>query len=385
MALAYVLDPCLQHQNQAGVNNTNGFFRVYRSGTDDIATTYSNFNGALNPENIPIDNNGRCVIIADDSCPYRVEMYLPNGGLVYTQDPIWPKVGSGAASTYSVQSTDGSIEVTRTSVGGNTDFDLSVAHDDGSEVDWVKCVGAQQSGTDYFPLKSAGTLDVGPRGPILDAGMYYHATMHIRATKGITPQGVYDRVSVVLGLYDGESVDTVCTSCHIVDYSLGLPQEFDVCADIKVPDGDRQLTVSITGQDIPAGSFELVSLEVHRVGSGMPPMLPVNAGPGIAISDNSDGVTISSDRPTYIISVIETDYAWQVNRTYADILAAWQAGQVPEMVITYGNRTTYCGLNMYDNGVFVFAATPRVDNGSMVIPRYSMSPDGFRDVTQTFG
>lgn len=41
--LQYLLDPCLQHQNLAGVNNVHGFFKVFLANTDDIATTYSDY------------------------------------------------------------------------------------------------------------------------------------------------------------------------------------------------------------------------------------------------------------------------------------------------------------------------------------------------------
>lgn len=96
MALAYLLDPCQQFQNRAGVNNVDGYFEVFYNGTDDRAPVYSDFNKTLASQPVRIDNNGRCVMIVDSSKAYRVEMREPNGALVFTQYPVWvqPRGGS---------------------------------------------------------------------------------------------------------------------------------------------------------------------------------------------------------------------------------------------------------------------------------------------------
>ena len=127
MALAYLLDPCLQHQNRAGVNNVAGWFEVFEYDTDDRATVYTDFSGTLAPSHIGIDNNGRAVIIVDSSIAYRVEMHAPNGDLIYTQAPIWTLAsGGGVGNAVKVVSTDGSVDVQKTTVGAVTTYDLSV-------------------------------------------------------------------------------------------------------------------------------------------------------------------------------------------------------------------------------------------------------------------
>lgn len=97
MNLNYLIDPNMQFQDRNGVNNVNGFIRVYIDGTDDFATTYKNFEGTLNPRDIRIDNNGRCVIIVDDSKAYRVECYDRDGGLLWTQHPVFTQGGGGSS------------------------------------------------------------------------------------------------------------------------------------------------------------------------------------------------------------------------------------------------------------------------------------------------
>ena len=127
MALAYLLDPCLQHQNRAGVNNVNGYFEVFEYDTDDRATVYTDFAGTLAPAHIGIDNNGRAVMIVDSAIAYRVEMHAPNGELIYTQAPVWTMAsGGGVGGLVKVVSTDGSVDVQKTTVGAVTTYDLSV-------------------------------------------------------------------------------------------------------------------------------------------------------------------------------------------------------------------------------------------------------------------
>ena len=285
MAFAYVLDPCLQHQNRAGVNNVHGYFKVYLAGTDDLAETYSDFGGSLNPENIEIDNNGRCVIIADSSHPYRVEMYLPNGDLVYTQEPVWTLASGGGASIIDIESTDASVQIDKTTVGGKVTYDLSVNEDDPNRLDWIKCLGAQLVDGIYVPQKSAGTLNMGEKGISLEAEMYYHATVRVKATKNQQRLPYYDEVNVVLGLWDGETTTTIGTYKRIVDYSLGLSQEFEVGADVKVGNLNSQLVISIAGQDHQGGDFEIPEVDLHRVYSGVP-RLPAGVATRAWVNEN---------------------------------------------------------------------------------------------------
>ncbi len=269
MAFAYVLDPTNQYQNRAGVNNVHGYFKVYISNTDDIAVTYKNFNGTLNPERIDIDNNGRAVIIADSSRPYRVEMYEPNGTPVFTQYPVWCVASGGGMTMVDIQSTDGSVSVQKTSSGGMTTYDLSTnPEDDPAFLDWIKCSWYDLVDGAYVPRYASGTMSVGARGVVLSAGMHYHITATVRANKsGATP--FYDNIGVHFSLFDGENTVGVQDFIRIVDHSLGLSQDFQVDADIHVGSIDSQLVVSIDGA-MEGVSFNLVSLDAHRVYSGIP-------------------------------------------------------------------------------------------------------------------
>ena len=269
MSLAYLLDPITQHQNRAGVNNVHGFFKVYISDTDDTATTYSNFSGALNPEEIDIDNNGRAVIIADNSLTYRVEMYDKTGNLLYTQYPVWClESGGGVSDTVSIECSDGSINVDKTSVGSAVNYDLSVnrEHDD-DYLQWIKTVGFDMADGYYKGRYSEGTMEVGTKGIKVSEGQLYHVTAHVSATKGAM-SGLYDEATIAISTLDSEdTVLSTITVDRIVDYSLGLAQQFEVSADIKA-ESDGEIVLGI-GSAL-GGSYSLLDMEVHRVYSGVP-------------------------------------------------------------------------------------------------------------------
>ena len=93
--MSYLTDPNNQFVLPNGSPNVAGIVRVYNAGTDDIAKTYSDFNGTRNPANIRLDNNGRAVIIADVTKAYRVEVRDSNGGLLWTVEPAYCIGGDG--------------------------------------------------------------------------------------------------------------------------------------------------------------------------------------------------------------------------------------------------------------------------------------------------
>ena len=125
MAVAYLVDPNNQFMTKSGTINVGGHIRVYMAATDDIATTYKDFSGTLNPAVITLDDNGRCVIIADSETAYRIEVYDRYDSLLWTQEPVWCMAAGGGVSFVRVQSTDGTIVVNTTTEGSTTVYDLS--------------------------------------------------------------------------------------------------------------------------------------------------------------------------------------------------------------------------------------------------------------------
>ena len=130
MAYQYLFPPTTQFQARTGANLTAGYLRVYYTQTDDRAPTYSDFFGTENQDDIVLDNDGRAVVIVDDTKTYRLEVYTYNGACLFTIDPlsaVGGGGGSGLASVTKIISTDGTVQITTTTSAGTTYFDLSTA------------------------------------------------------------------------------------------------------------------------------------------------------------------------------------------------------------------------------------------------------------------
>ena len=275
MALAYLLDPCLQYQNRAGVNNVSGYIEVFRMDTDDHATVYVDFNGTLAPERIGIDNNGRAVMIVESGRPYRVEMHGPDGDLYWTQQPVWTVASGGGVSGTDIVSSDGSIIVDKSTVGSFTTYDLSSNVEDFTDLlNWIRCDGGSNlDGTDIWkPAYSAGTMLVGNRGILLDAGQYYHVTARVRVNKS-GAAAYYDDLQLLLKTDDGTNVSEVARKGVVVDASMGLYQDFEISADV-LAGSDCELLLEITGKELDVINLQVLDMEVHRVYSGAPHLPP---------------------------------------------------------------------------------------------------------------
>lgn len=292
MALAYLLDPTKQFQNRAGVNNVAGWLEVFRMDTDDRATVYADFSGTLQPEHILIDNNGRAVLIVESGIPYRVEMYLPNGDLVYTQQPIYTQATGGGVSGVSLVSTDESISIEKTTVGGITQYDLGLANDSAEGLEWVKCSNENISNGAVYPLYGEGTMVVFPnQGLEVFADRCYHITCTVKVDP--TGTGVnYATLSANLMFTDGGEPVTVLRRNYDVDTSVNDPVLCEFSYDF-LPSAYGFVFFNIEG----VAQFEHVSvdMQVHRVYSGMPELpgnIQARLVPGPGISINGDVISV---------------------------------------------------------------------------------------------
>lgn len=270
MAFAPLFPLTKQFQARNGQNNVGGYLRVYLYGTDDRAVTYKDYSGTLNTADIVLDNNGRAVVICDNSRTYRLEVYDRSGGLLWTQQPTTCVASGGGMTMVDIESTDGSVSVQKTTSGGMTTYDLSVENDDNPDfLDWIKCSWYDLVDGAYVPRYASGTMSVGAKGLNLAADMLYHVTATVRANKTGERSPFYDNIGVHFSLFDGENTVEVQNFTRIVDHSLGLSQDFTVDADIKVGSLASQLVVTIDGAESGI-TFNLMSVEAHRVYSGIP-------------------------------------------------------------------------------------------------------------------
>ena len=301
MALAYLLDPFLQYQNRAGVNNVGGYIEVFRMDTDDRATVYVDFNGTLAPEHIGIDNDGYAVMIAESGIPYRVEIHGPNGDLYKTLQPVWTVASGGGASGTDIVSSDGSIAIDQTSVGSLTTYDLSSHVEDGTDLlEWIKTEGYTAVSGNMIPTYQAGSMEVYPDGIRLYGNRYYHLTGRVKAIVH-TLQPSYNEFKILVRGWDGESYTTYLEMPCVIDGSMGSTQEWEFSTDI-MPSADSDISVTVSGLDTANNSVGLLDMEVHRVYSGAPyipgsvasrPWVEENfqekltAGEGIEIDENN--------------------------------------------------------------------------------------------------
>ena len=129
MALALLFDSNLQFQHRNGAVLTGGILRVYyNSTTDKVATTYSDAAGiARNPEDIILDSNGRATVYVARNYVYRLEVFDPDGDLLWTTRDIEPASGveiEGAKYIHILG--DEHIGVDTRTVGNHYYYDLSL-------------------------------------------------------------------------------------------------------------------------------------------------------------------------------------------------------------------------------------------------------------------
>lgn len=267
MALAYLLDPVFEIQNSAGKPATDGWLEVYVHGSRERYYCASDFDGTLHPFKIPLDSLGSNIVLADDDKSYDVYVYNRYGSLLMSRYAVT----TGAGNLVRIVSGDGSIDVTWTDNGHIRTYDIRQAEDGEDLLDWFKSIGSTriEDTTIYRPGCTSGTMEMGEYGPRAGGSQYYHATAHVLAVKTET-EPYYDKVLVRFYARNSEGVLTLLESSScIVDWSQGLTQEFDVSCDLNIAT-DCEICVSIEGQDVEAGGFELANLYLHRVYSGTP-------------------------------------------------------------------------------------------------------------------
>ena len=278
MAVSYLrlFDAVTQFQLKNGALNVSGRLYVYLEGTDDYADLFDE-NGAQLSQPVVLDNNGRAAgLYVDSKKTYWMKVNDQYDTTLFTIRKMTPCGGGGGSvlsGHYEVVSTDGSVIVDKSVDAGNTTFDLSIPNDGNDLLEWFRSdsYSVIPASTIYKPVCIKGTMSVGDVGVKLKANQYYHVTGHITATKDIERVPYYDEIAVKYYLRSSDLMydQLVMSSNQIVDYSLGMGQEFEVSTDVMAP-CDCELYVSVEGQSVSDGSFALTNMEVHRVYSGCP-------------------------------------------------------------------------------------------------------------------
>lgn len=271
-----LFDPTQQFQLKNGALNVSGRLYVYLEGTDDYADLYDE-NGSQLQQPVVLDNNGRSAgLFVDSKKTYWMKVNDQYDGTVFTIRKMTPCGGGGGSvlsGTYNVISSDQSVNIEKSVDAGNTTFDLSVSDDGNDLLEWIRCDGdsAIRCTDIRKPVYTEGTMEVGYQGIKLIRGHYYHVTAHVRATKNAEREPWYDTIRMYFSLYYGQNnIVDVTSQSQIIDYSLGLTQEYEISTDV-IPEFDCELLFQIAGQDLlTGGDVELVDIEAHRIYSGSP-------------------------------------------------------------------------------------------------------------------
>lgn len=337
----YLVDPLLGFQTKNGSLNTAGIINVYDAATDDPAVTYKDFVGTRNAQDIRLDDNGRAVIICDDSRAYRVEVRDQYGGLLYTQSPMYAKGGGGGAmGGIDIISSDETVKIEATSEGGVKTFDLSVDKDDPEYVvcDSYYVMGSGSTGSGYIVPQnmSDGNMTVDSRGILLIGGHHYHIDAWLTVTAdpdSANPSNEYRQREMTLNFRfaaDGTPVDMV------FDNSFAHSDSFTLSGDLH-PTSDVYLKIYFDNYEwadysngsMPSSHISMPRIDVHSIvgsyngtgggpGGSLPPATPADEGKVLTVDE--DGLPQWADLPSSDVaySVDSASQAsWDVSTSYA--------------------------------------------------------------------
>lgn len=275
----YLVDPLLGFQTKSGSLNTAGIIRVFDAATDDPVVTYKDFAGTENSQDIRLDDNGRAVIIADDSRAYRVDVCDRYGALLYNQTPMYAKGGGGGVMTnVTITSEDGTVDVVTTSEGGVKNFDLSVKHDDPEYIvtnSWYVVGDGSNNHCGYLVPQNRieGNMDIGEQGILLQGGHHYHvdAWIDVKADNDQSDPGNEYRTRDMLLNFRLMSANGTPVNMEF-DNSFPHKDSYNLSGDLH-PSTDTYLKVYFDNYDwanyqsgtISASHLELPRVSVHSI------------------------------------------------------------------------------------------------------------------------
>lgn len=91
--LVYLLDPVFQIEGVVGKPVVAGHIEVFRAGTDLKYITWQNFDGTKNPFKIPLNNDGRAVILVEPHLTYDIYVYDSFNNMVCSRLNVRPSCG----------------------------------------------------------------------------------------------------------------------------------------------------------------------------------------------------------------------------------------------------------------------------------------------------
>lgn len=123
--LGYILDPTLQVQDVHGGTIAGAKIYLYDSNTSELATSYKDFNGAMNTNPIITDTLGNCTVIGVKGQSYDAVFKDANDNLLFSKQNL--TIGNGAVGGGNTIVSAGYGIVVTPSVSGNIDnFEVAI-------------------------------------------------------------------------------------------------------------------------------------------------------------------------------------------------------------------------------------------------------------------
>lgn len=170
--LGYILDPTLQVQDVHGGTIAGAKIYLYDSNTSELATSYKDFNGAMNTNPIITDTLGNCTVIGVKGQSYDAVFKDANDNLLFSKQNL--TIGNGAVGGGNTIVSAGYGIVVTPSVSGNIDsFEVAI---DPSVVATISGANAIEAGDNILIKTTAsGTKQINVTSAIHLANAVYQS------------------------------------------------------------------------------------------------------------------------------------------------------------------------------------------------------------------
>jgi hypothetical protein len=267
MELAYLLNPAFQYENRNGRPLVGGFLKVFEHGTTIPYITWKNFDGDRNPAEIPLNDLGMAVVLAEPGKLYDIFCYDINRVEQWSRVNVGTYGGSGGAS------------------GGAS----------GSGVSAIRCTGVSRLTTDgnfrYSVEEATGSALEVSSGVLTADAAWYHYDATVRLIWESEPLNRETQVKLAAYLNDDLASD-------VTSFDMGFTHDgtVRVSGEVKVTADDTVFNITVTG--MPAGmEAQLVDFGMHTLnsqgGSGGGTYV---AGRNIVIDPSTDTISYAPTR-----------------------------------------------------------------------------------------
>ena len=276
VSLGYLLDPCFELSNSEGKPLTGGYIELYIHGTRNKYYAASDFEGTLHPFQIPLDSLGSNIVLVSPSFSYDIYVYNKFGTLVMSRYNVCAiGAGGGSSSAVSIESSDGTVDITATSSG----YDLSVM----DLYEAIQAVTGSYATIEYVDNSVSAfvteervstmideALSGYEPGEIYTGGQYVQITdENVINVTGLQPAGNYltpeDLNGYATTTYVDNSVSSFTTHTEVYDATVTAIQAATANMPDQLEAGDYvsivNNTINVTGLQ-PAGDYA-TDTEVH--------------------------------------------------------------------------------------------------------------------------